>query len=426
MPTRQRRFVWSVALGVLLTMAASLPMAAAAPTVELEFMTNAWAAQVIDSIKESLARFEQLNPNIKVTVTSRGSSWDTFITHTVAGAPPDVVTLGVFQSGEYMEQNLIQPLNKFVTPQLRSELWEPMWQNFMWQGKIHAVPALESGPRLGMTYNLDMLDESGIAVNSRTALTWNAFFDICDKLTRVDANGKVLRVGYDPLSGQDARLYTVAPLWDAQYFDAKTGYPTLNSPALINMVETFTDRVFRRYNYAGIADTYSITKKQVASALLGAYGPGEIRTRDPQMRIQVTWPPHVQNKRVQQVLGWGMAIPQGAKHPEESFKLIEFLATDIPFQIDLFNRSGFMGASKRFMSRLMNETRDENIKWYIDSLSSADIMSSPVSDRFISRASSLFSSAANKVFKGTEPAASALAEANRLLTVEMQTQGRIK
>lgn len=426
MRTRQQRLAILLVLGMFYTLFSVPAIAATTQPIELELMTNAWAAQVIDSIKASLVRFEQLNPDIKVTVTSRGSSWDNYITRTIAGAPPDVVTLGVFQSGEYAEKNLIMPLNKYVTPQLRAELWEPMWQNFTWQGKINAVPALESGPRLGLVYNAEMLDESGVAVSSSKPLTWNAFFDLCDKLTRFDAAGKVTRVGYDPLSGQNGRLYTVAPLWNAEYFDAKTGYPTLNSPALVTMVESFTDRIFRRYNYPGIADTYSITKKQVASALLGAYGPGEVRTRDPQMRIQVTWPPHVTGKKVQQVLGWGMAIPAGAKNPEASYRLIEFLATDIAFQMDLFGRSGFMGASKRFMSRLMNETRDEGIRWYIDSLSTAEIMSNPAADRFIGTASSLFASAAKKVYALQEPASSALAEANRLLTAQMLEQGRLK
>lgn len=416
--------MWRIAVALTLTVGMMCPTLAA--TVELELMTNAWNIAVVDAIQDGTQRFEQQNPNVKITVRPR-VSWDDFVVRSIAGTPPDLVTVGTFQSGEYTEKNMILPLDKYVTPQLRSELWEPMWRNFIWQGRINAVPAVEAGPRLGLVWNADMVDDSGIAVDPHQALTWQTFFELSDKLTKVDSTGQMITAGYDPRNGQNSRIYTIAPLWSADVFHPQTGFPVLNSPVLVNMVEYFTDKTFAKYQgWKGTSDWYAIAKKLSATSLLGVYAPGEIRTRDPQMRIKVTWPPHVQAKKTQQALGWGLAIPTGAKNPDESWKLLQFLATDVTFQLDLFHRTGFMGASRRFMSRLANETRDENVRWYIDSLWNAEILDAPLPDRFYGTADSLFLAAANKAYTRKEAAASAIGEANRLLTTQMLEQGRLK
>ncbi|HEX6970876.1 MAG TPA: extracellular solute-binding protein [Limnochordia bacterium] len=426
----ERSFFRPFAVFLLLAVAALSPLspqASAAEPLTLEFVVNAWHQAVIDSIQSAVSRFERLHPGLRVYVHARSGSWNDVVVRVAAGVPPDVVTTGVFTAGEWYENGVIIPLDPFVSDALREQIFEPMWHNFTWQGHVLAVPAIESGPRQGMVWNRDMLDAAGLALDPDRPMTWRQFFDYSDKLTVVDAEGRVSRIGFDPRNGQNSRLFTMAPLWNASIFATATGRPQLNHPNFVGMIDLITDRVFRRHpDFKGSTAWYAIAEtKSVAVTALGSYGPGEIRTRDPEMRIVVGWGPHDQGTRVQQTLGWGLAIPNGAPHPEESFALINFLATDLAFNTELFERTGFFGGSKALFSQLAREVSDESVRWYIQSVLQADLIDAPSPDRFIGRANALFADAVNRVYRLEDAAETALAEANRLLVAEMREEGRL-
>lgn len=393
--------------------------------ITLELSVNNWGDAVIQAIEEGVKRFEALNPGIKVEVRRRGT-WDDFVVRVVSGVPPDVIAIGL-SIGEHSEAGLIIPLDSYIGGDLREQIIPEMWSNFTWRGKVYGVPALEHGPRLGMVWNEAMLQESGLSVDPDTVMTWAEFFEYAHKLTRFDAAGNVVRVGYDPRNGQNSRLYTIAPSWGAEDYFPEMGVPQINHPAIVEMLQYTADSVFGRYpGFAGSTDWYAIAERHdVAATILGAYAPGEIASRDPDLKIAVSWLPHPEGKKVQQVNGWSLGIPVGAPYPDLSFKLIEFLATDVETQLQIYAASGFLGGSVAFYQELAALETNPIIRWYVQSLSAADYIDSPRPDPFLPRSDALFAEVRDKVYRGEGAAGPLLDEAQRVLEAEMREQGRL-
>lgn len=398
-----------------------------AKTVDLEVMVNAWAPSVIQAIQDGLKRFEEQNPGVKVTVTTN-TAQNNFLVRYAGGAAPDVLAAGL-NIGGYGDQGIVMPLNDLVEKHgLRKQIVEEIWNTGVWKGNIYGVPAIDNGPRLGMVWNQDMLDEVGLSVKSNATMNWDTFFNYADRLTKVDANGVITRLGYDPRNGQNSRLFTNAPLWDAVYLPkAVNEQPAINHPNLVKMVETIAERVYSKYSSwkfnTAWYDYFAANK--VATLNLGVYAPGEIASRNKDQKIVVTWPPSLSNKKVQQVTGWVLGIPSGVKDPELSFRLIEFMSTDVQFQTDMYYKTGFFGNSRQFIAKLLGEIRDPNRLWYINSLSQANFIDAVSPDPLIGKPDSLFMTAATNVWAGKQDAKAALDEANRLFAVELKANGRL-
>lgn len=402
--------------------------AAAAPVqpIELELMANAWAQKVIDTIKDGLQRFEAANPGVTIRISTYSTA-DKFLVRYTSGTAPDLALVNLGNVGAFGEQGIIMALDDYIQKSgLRQQLVADMWNNGIWRNKTYGVPAVEQGPRLGWVWNMDAVDEAGLAVNSNSAMTWDTFFNYADKLTKIDGNGVITRLGYEPRIGQNSRLFTNAPLWNAPYFPL-VGNPALNHPNLIQMVDTIAQRIYGKYpswkSSTAWYDYFVAGKTAVTN--LGIYGPGEIETRSKDIRYKIGWPPSLDGRKIQQLTGWLLAIPTGVKHPDLSFKLIEFMSTDVQFQMDLYSKVGYLGSGNRFISRLVSEVRDPNRLWYVQSMSQAELIDAPRPDPLVGIADTLFKTAAENVWTGKQAAPAALEEANRLFVTELQKAGRL-
>ncbi len=409
-------------VGLALLIALGSHSALAAEPIKLELGVNSWGPAVIQAINDGVDRFEAANPGIEVDVTIVTGS--DLVVRVAGGSPPDVATVGLSVGG-YGESGVVMPLDSFIDDDLRAQIIPEMWTNFTWNGSIWGVPGLEHGPRLAMVWNADMVAEAGVSINPHEVLTWQEFFDYADKFVRYDADGKVMRVGFDPLNGQNSRLFTMAASWGAEDYFPLGEIPRINHPNIVAALQYTADRVFGRYpGFQGATGWYGIADGNVAATVLGAYAPGEIRSRNETMPIIAAWMPHDGRRRIQQVNGWALAIPEGAPNPELSYQLIKFLATDVETQLAIYHGSGFLGSSVDFYRQLGQIETNPAALWYVNSLAAADHIDAPKPDPFLGRSDSLFASARNQVFAGQGAAQPLLDEAQRVLESEMRQQGR--
>ena len=420
------RFFAGIALVALLAL--PLVPVQAQEKVTVEIVTNSWHEAVIDGIAASARRFVENNPNIEVTVRRRAGSWDDFMVQVVGGSAPNIVTTSTGLVGQFAHNNIIIPLDDLIArTNLRQEVFGPAWESLTYQGRIYAVPGVEQGPRYGQVWNKRLLDEAGLFVNLDQTMDWEEFLEFAHKLTRFDSNGNVTRVGFDPRNGQNTRSFTIGPLLGTWWVDLETGMPTLNSEGYVNGLSLILDKVYRRYTgWVGSTDWYAIAAETVATSNLGIYGPGEIENRIEGMELIVSWPPHVERKRMQQVSGWGFSIPTGATNVEESMRLIEFLATDVQFQMELYMNVGFMGAGTQFLSELPNAITDPARLWYVTSMARADVIMADRPHPYTSRAVALFDEARNRAFLQEATVRQALDDANNALLNEMRDAGYLK
>ncbi|MCK9221083.1 MAG: extracellular solute-binding protein [Limnochordia bacterium] len=419
------RCSWFVVVGIMV-LCTSLIVRADSDTITLEVILNSWQQEIIDVIKAGISRFEEANPGINVEVRQRGT-WDDVVVRIVSGVAPDILSVDAVRTAEMAQSGVLMELDDLIAQfQLEPKILPAMWDNAKMNGRTYSVPALESGPRAGMLWNKDMVNEAGLAVNPDEALTWPEFLDYADKLTRINADGSVERIGFDPRNGQNTSLNNIEPLWNAMWLNHDTHLPQLDSPEFVQGFELLTERVYQKYPAFGGSDGwYVISTQKVATTMLGSYAPRTIQTTNPGINLLTTWSPHVDGMKTQRLFSWGLAIPVGAEYPEISMRLIEFLATDVEFQLDLFSAVGWMGAGIDLYGVLPDYIDDPATMWYVRSLAEAEITTAHYPHPALGTAQRLFNAAKNKIFNLEEPADNALKEANRLLLAEMERDGLI-
>jgi multiple sugar transport system substrate-binding protein len=145
--------------GVVLLMSAHLAAAA-----EITWPSFQWSepnnAPVMKELKRS---FEQENPGVTVKdlAVPPAVFWDKQMADTIAGNPPDVITLYDPEIRQYIEADLLEPLDKYYEQAgIPTDSLVPTASLAKKNGKIFGVP-FQVGAR-ALFYNQKLLDDAGL------------------------------------------------------------------------------------------------------------------------------------------------------------------------------------------------------------------------------------------------------------------------
>ncbi len=234
-----------------------------------------WGSTVEESIaNDAIARFNKEHPNVKVKQTCVPvTEWSDFIqkwiTMTTSKEAPDVINLGLEAAQMAVSNDLIQPLDDFVSEddyltQLKGEYAESLLSGFSVGGKLYGLP---SGTQtMVMYYNKHMFDDAGIAY-PQDGWTWDEFYDIAKKLTKDD--GSVY--GY----GLSSAYFQLTPWWTSNgtYLTDDEGNPTVNSKDMVESVDFLRKLVDEKITPDPISsDVYTMfSSKQLAMVGAGRW-----------------------------------------------------------------------------------------------------------------------------------------------------------
>lgn len=425
---RRRAFpiFWMLLLSILFSFLGPTGMfAQSKATVKLTLGMYWWGAAVQDAIDESLQRYIEANPHVKIDKIVQGP--EALLVQLVGGTPPDVTHVRPLNFPDLVSAGFLAPLDNLLSrTKLQGEVFPAYWDVFRVDGQIFGVPALETGPRLGLVWNTSMLDDAGLSFSPDAVLRWDEFLGYADKLTRVDADGKVTRIGFNPRQDKNVvNDFLRAPLLTGTHWmNQETGLPQLDASPVVNLIDQFADRIYRKNpGWFGGTGWYRFPSEESAITILGVYAPGEIRARNPDLAFSIGWVPHIEARRTQELMAHCLAIPVGAKNVEEGMKLIEFLATDVTHQMNMMSKVGFMGPGHSFIRHLARNINDRSLLWYVESMSQVDVLKARVWPLIGTDAQDLFSKAVDSAFGLKEPARVALTEANRQLITRMRERG---
>jgi ABC-type glycerol-3-phosphate transport system substrate-binding protein len=160
--------------------------------------------------------------------------------------------------------------------------------------------------------------------------------------------------------------------------------------------------------------TGGITQQTVAMQNNGYWTPGEIRvfaegSNDVGNNLAYTWvPTRRSDKKVQLIGGWAVVLPAGAKRPDRSFRYTEWLATAKANQI-LLDEFGFQNGNRTAAKELRYD-HVPGLKFYVDSLSQADVTVQPINLPIFSDLDRAYRAALTDVGQGRRAAKAALDE----------------
>ena len=321
-----------------------------------------WLAEVIEV-------FETKHPNIKVDGYNLpyGEYADTLLVEIAAGDPPDVVHLLNMNIGDFQRIDALQPLDKYLahsninpynfTP---AQFQPPMTYNGSTYGVIHMVANYIP------FYNKQLLEEAGYSSFPENS---KDFFEMVGKLSNPPN-----QFGYAAMvkPGSYVETYMDITQWVVANEGgwATAGKPTIDSEKNIEAVQAFKN----------MFDSGAMPKDVDKSTYRSMWWEGKVgvlfdgswmmsfaKSNNPEIvpslgTAQMPWPSRLTASAFQV---W--SIPEGASHPDEAWKFIEFMQS-FEMQVKMINMTGCVSPRKGAMSKKFVESNP----WFENFQLSAD------------------------------------------------------
>ncbi|HXF64434.1 MAG TPA: extracellular solute-binding protein, partial [Caldilineaceae bacterium] len=150
-----------------------------------------------------IAEFMEQNPNIVVEYEVIPSDFDAKLrTALAAGTGPDLFAQWNGDIGTFYAEGAIAPLNAealgFGSQQELMDLYvapENTLQGAIFEGQLYGIPNEVS--IYGCYVNKTLFEEAGLDADADFPETWEEMVDVATKLTKRDADGKLLQQGFD-------------------------------------------------------------------------------------------------------------------------------------------------------------------------------------------------------------------------------------
>lgn len=324
-----------------------------APTGPQEPVTiqlwGAWTGRELRQFNQIFDGFTEQNPNI--TVESTGGVGDQKIVAAInAGEPPDVVLSFTLDNvGQFCSSGAWQDLTPYMERDDfdLSQFPDAALQYTSFGGSQCALPFLTDA--YGLYYNVDMFDEAGISEPPRTL---SELADVAKQLTVFNPDGSIERAGIVLATGYyETTVVTLGTMFDTQWYSEDGSESAIDDDAAWTELfqwqhdfiaevygdgdfETGADRLERFV--AGQGDEFSSAQDfqagRVAMNLDGEWRTAFIADEMPDLNY-ATAPFPVPDDRagdygMGQIGGTIIGIPRGSPHPEEAWKLLQYMATD--------------------------------------------------------------------------------------------------
>ena len=325
--------------------AAEKPLAPATVTLWVGF-----TQRELKIIKGVVARFEQANPGVKVK-TVGGISDDKIVAAIRGGNAPDIAqSFSTDNTGSFCASGAWTDLGpRMKADGLSTDQFPPAVRSYIgFGGKQCAMPMLADV--YGLYYNKKLFAKAGITQPPRTLseLTADA-----KKLTQRSADGTIKVAGFDPTWGfYENAIAHYAPLVDAKWTKPDGSSNLAGDPNWVKLLQWQKDLVdwygydkLVRFN-AGAGDEFSASNAfetgKVAMTMDGEFRTAFLADEHPELKYG-TAPMPVDDANPSlygagYVTGNIAGIPKGAKHPEQAWALLKYLATDPKAESVLSNK----------------------------------------------------------------------------------------
>jgi len=362
------RTAWMAFAAVLCATAA---LAGAAEPVTLyywAFENDLLASDLIQDF-ESLHDGSDGDPVIKVVIgqsasMGRGGDPQRLLCSVAGGDPADVVKWDRFTVGELAARDAFESLTPLIERDLRErpddaftlreqDFYPPCWKESVYRGTVFAIPS--DTDNRGLFYNRDVLERHADELIAAGCVdpddpakvgppqTWVQLKAACTILTEWDEDGKLARVGFIPMFGNTG-FYTYGWLNGGRYISEDGLTCTLNMrenlEALVFVTELYdlmggaeAVSVFQSARHEG-GDIDPFFSGRVAMQIQYDGYSNQIANNKRDLRFGVALAPAPEGRPQ---FGWCggfcWVIPRGAKHPDEAWELIKYLASRRAYRI---------------------------------------------------------------------------------------------
>lgn len=342
-------------------------------TTEIEFW-HGFAAHEIAALQQMLdTRFAPAHPEIKVNATG-GATDEKILAAISGGNPPDVILLpSPYAIGTWAHNGVIQPLDDHIqSSALDLSVFIPAGlEQCKLDDAAYALPFVNFNNAL--YWNKDLFSAAGLDPETPPK-TIEELLDFAEKLT-VKEGDRITQIGVLPT----LRLQEMAWRFGGDWYDAANGTITANSDANLRALQYELDVANRvggvdavqRFQGSlptggGAADN-PFYQGKIAIMVDGCWHVEFIRQYASGLNYGVApvpAPPEVENgATINELMTNPIAIPSGAKHVEEAWALLSFLATDVDTSREF---SRIIANIPQLVEASTNFTDDPRLKVFVD------------------------------------------------------------
>ncbi|MET3941966.1 multiple sugar transport system substrate-binding protein [Paenibacillus sp. PvP094] len=278
----------------------------------------------VNGDRQIIEEFEKQNQDIRVeiVVAPYDNIMQKFVTMSAGNDQPDLVWIQDVYLADFAEKGLLLELNKYMDREkLNKEDWLPgAMERGTWEDKLYALP--RDLITINIAYNKDMFDEAGVTY-PQDNWTWDEFLDAAKKLTKRDEKGRTLQFGMASYSWQEAIVANGGGL-----FSQDGSEVLMDSPETIEALQWVADLTTVHHVAPTTAESQGLGDLFLAGkAAMTFSGPWNWKayTEETKFSFDVVETPAGKAGNKSQLLGLPIAIGSQTKHPDEAWRLLEFL-----------------------------------------------------------------------------------------------------
>jgi multiple sugar transport system substrate-binding protein len=303
----------------------SASRASAPVTIKL----SGWGATPTEQqhLKQVLKDFEAKYPDIKVKYEVINDQYmDVIKTRLIGEAAPDVFYLDVFEAPFLMSQNVLEPLDSYITPEFDiADFEQTLLESFKYQNHTYGIPKDYS--TLALFYNKKAFAASGLSEPPRT---WNELRADSQKLT-LDRNqdGRIDQYGYGVLPDLARQAYKIKAFGGRLVDD--NGYAAFASEAALQglhlVVEQYQkDRTSALKSDVGTnSGSEMFGQGKVAMVIEGNWAISYLQETFPQLEFATAEVPTINDKKGTMVFTVAYVINKQSQHKAEAWQLLTYL-----------------------------------------------------------------------------------------------------
>lgn len=311
-----------VAIALVVIAYPNLPLLKA-PTTAVTIKLSGWAGNPLEQqlLKQLLKEFERQHPDIKVRYEVISDQYmDVITTRLIGEAAPDVFYLESLEAPFFMSQNVLEPLNSYITPEFDLEDFEEsLLDNFKYKDDIYGLPKDYS--TLALFYNKKAFAAAGL---SSPPTTWDELRTYSQQLT-----GKLNRYGFGVTPQLSYQAYKIAA-FGGRVVD-ENGYAAFASPEAVRGLQLVVDQYQKDGSSAQATDvgtnsgTEMFGQNRVAMVIEGNWAIPYLETTFPQLEFATAEIPTINDKKGTMVFTVAYVMNKQSQHKAAAWELISFL-----------------------------------------------------------------------------------------------------
>ena len=397
-----RRVVTVVSRGIMALMAlALLGGCGGGPSSGEKVKLVVWGLQYGEEnqgLKARVAEFEKRNPGIEVSVLSMGAGSmnpQKLMTAIVGNVPPDVIHQDRFTIGDWAARDTFLPLDSYIQADrdkpygVREEDYYPAcWKEANYTDPItgrHGIFAVPSGTDdRALFYNKTLFKAAGIVDakgEAKPPETWDELLDDTKKLTINNPDNTFKQIGFIPNYG-NSWLYIYAWQNNGEFMSPDGRTCTLGAPLNVEALD-YMVKVYDALGGVTKTDAYQsgfetneldpfLTNK-LAMKIDGSWVLNNIARFGPDLDFGVAPAPvpadrlhhtgrfaNEKDTFITWAGGFSYAIPRGAKHPQEAWEFIKWMASPDAMMIDATAQKAYNESKQRPFVPTLSANRKVN------------------------------------------------------------------